>query len=102
MPTEIPQLDNIFVQAVSEDLRKKLIRHLGQEPATTIDENTQRFNDLVLLAIDAEEELRTVTNIAKRATFRQTCPYGPRGTQQYSQRAVPRTFMTTTSGSPDL
>jgi hypothetical protein len=77
MPTEIPQLDNIFVQSVSEDLRKKLIRHLGQEPATTIDENIQHFNDLVLSAMDAEEELRTVTNIAERAAFHQTRPYGP-------------------------
>jgi hypothetical protein len=77
MPTEIPQLDNIFVQAVSEDLRKKLIRHLGLAPAETSNEHIHYFNNLLLLAIDVEEELRTMTNIAERAAFFQTCPYGP-------------------------
>ena len=77
LPTEIPQLDNMFVQAVGEDLRKKLLRHLPALPAMTIDENVQRLNDIVLMAIEKEDELKTVMNIAERAAFRGQRPYRP-------------------------
>jgi hypothetical protein len=43
---EIPQLDNRFVQAVSDDLKKKLVRRIEVVPAYTIDENIQQFNDM--------------------------------------------------------
>jgi hypothetical protein len=60
--TELPELDNIFVQAISEDLRKRLVRHLDHPPSTTIDANLQSFNDIIELAIQEEAELETVTN----------------------------------------
>ena len=92
-PQEIPELESVFVQAVSEDLRKKLVRHLHATASTTIDENLQRFNTLVQRAVEAEDELKTLTNIAERAAFRQQKPYGTRSTQQPNQKG-PRTFLT--------
>jgi hypothetical protein len=53
-PADIPQLDQLFAQAVSEDLRKKLLSHLQALPTTTNNENVQRFSDLVQHAIEAE------------------------------------------------
>ena len=59
----------MFVQAVGKDLQKRLLRHLIAAPALAIDENEQQFSDTILLAIEKEDELKTVTNIAERAAF---------------------------------
>lgn len=91
-PTEIPQLDQLFVQAVSEDLKDKLLQHLLPNPTTTNDENLHRFNQIVLRAITAEKELKTVTTIAERAAFRQTRS-SARGGYQVAQRTGPKTFL---------
>jgi hypothetical protein len=72
-PTEIPQLDQLFVQVVSKDLRTKLLSHLQQGLTTSNEDNIHRFNRTVMLAIDAERELKTVTTIAERVVqHRQT------------------------------
>jgi hypothetical protein len=98
-PTELPELDNIFVQAISEDLRKRLVRHLDHPPSTTIDANLQSFNDIIELAIQEEAELKTVTNIAERAAHRASRPYGNRGNP--IQPRAPRTFLTTHGGEQE-
>ena len=89
-PADIPQLDQLFVQAVSKDLRKKLLTHLRPHPTTTNNENVQRFSNLVQHAIAAENDLTTITNIAARAAHRQAKPYA--GRQQTPQNRGPRTF----------
>ena len=89
-PADIPQLDQLFVQAVSEDLRKKLLTHLQAHPTTTNNANVQRFSDLVQHAIEAENDLTTITNIAARAAHRQAKPYV--GRQPTQQNRGPRTF----------
>jgi hypothetical protein len=38
--------------------------NIGAAPAATIDANIQRFNNLVALAVIAEDELKMVTSIA--------------------------------------
>ncbi len=87
-------MDNAFVQAVGDDLKKKLIRHLLPLAAATIDEKMQRFNNIVTLAIEKEDELKTVTNIVERAAFRGTRPCVPRGAAQHNPRTSgPRTFL---------
>jgi hypothetical protein len=64
LPAEIPQLDQLFVKAVSEDLRKKLLSHLHLQPSTTTNNaNTQQFSEMTQTAIDAENELQTISNI---------------------------------------
>ena len=78
------------MQAVSEDLRKKLLTHLQALPTTTNNANVQRFSDLVQHAIEAEIELTTITNIASRAAHRQAKPYASR--QPTQQSRGPRTF----------
>jgi hypothetical protein len=89
-PADIPQLDRLFVQAVSEDLRIKLLSHLQPNPSTTNHANVQRLTDLVQHAIEAEKDLQTITNIADRAAHRSARPYNSRQTTQ--QRPGPRTF----------
>jgi hypothetical protein len=94
LPTEIPQLDNVFVQAASEDLRKKL---LIAAPLITIYENIQRFTDIITLVIKKEEELKMAMNIIAERAVHRSRPYGGRGTPQCNPRAGPRTFLTGTS-----
>ena len=93
-PAEIPQLDQLFVQAVSEDLRKKLLVHLHPLPTTTNHANIQRFTAMIQHAIDAENELQTITNIADRAAHRNSKPYAAR---QNTQQRQPHTFFSGTS-----
>lgn len=50
---------------VGKDRRKKLLRHLITAPALTIDDKVQQFSNIVLLAIEEEDELKNVTNIAE-------------------------------------
>ena len=71
--------------------RKKLLRHLILAPALTIDENVQCFSDIVLLAIEKEDELKTVTNIAERAAFRGERGAAPRG--RFKQQRGARIFL---------
>jgi hypothetical protein len=52
-PAEIPQLDQLFAQAVSEDLRKKLLVYLHPLPTTTNHANMHRFTAMTQHAIDA-------------------------------------------------
>jgi hypothetical protein len=91
-PSEIPQLDNVFTQAVGEDLCKKLLRHSITTPAAAVDKNLQSFSNIALMAIEQEDELKTVTNIAERAAFRA----GGQQTQRNSQ------FTTKTEWVPEL
>ena len=88
-PAEIPQLDQLLVQAVSEDLRKKLLIHLQPLPTTTNHANMQRFSTMVQHAIDAENELQTITNIADRAAHRNAKPHAAR---QNTNQRQPHTF----------
>ena len=63
-----------YVRTSSRRRPKKeiVLRHLIPVPALTKDENVQCFSDIiVLLAIEKEDELKTVTNIAERAAFRE-------------------------------
>ena len=70
LPTEILQLDNMHVvQAVGEDLRKKLLRHLITTQALTIGKNVQQFSAIILLAIEKEDELKTIMNIVEGTAF---------------------------------
>jgi hypothetical protein len=98
-PADIPQLDQLFAQAVSEDLRKKLLSHLQALPTTTNNENVQRFSDLVQHAIEAENELTTITNIASRAAHRESKPHA--GRQQTQQNRGPRTFFNAGEQEPN-
>jgi hypothetical protein len=50
-PAEIPQLDQLFVQSVSEDLRKKLLSHLHPQPTTTNNANRQQFLEMMQTAV---------------------------------------------------
>ena len=82
MLTKIPQLDNTFVQAVGKDLRKKFLRHLITAPALTIDENVQpfsAFSNIVLLATEKEDKLKTVTNFVEQVAFRRQRGTATRG-----------------------
>ena len=70
LPTEIPQLDNMHVvQAVGEDLRNKLLMHLITTQALTIGKNVQQFSAIILLAIEKEDELKTIMNIVEGTAF---------------------------------
>jgi hypothetical protein len=59
----------------------------------TIDANSQRFNDMVDLAMDEEAELKTVISIAERAAHRASRPCGNCGTP--NQPRAPRSFLAT-------
>jgi hypothetical protein len=88
----MPQIDDTFVQAVSKDLKKKLIRHIGVLPANAIDKNLQQFNNMVQFAIDADVKLTTVTNVAHGAALQTTCPHGGKGNVN-PPTSQARTFM---------
>ena len=47
LPAKIPQLDNMFVQALcAEDIRKKPLQHLVTALTLMVNKNVQRFNDI--------------------------------------------------------
>jgi hypothetical protein len=46
-PAEIPQLDQLSVQAVGQELRKKLLSFLHPLPTTSNDANLQRFSEMI-------------------------------------------------------
>jgi hypothetical protein len=71
-PTEIPQLDQLLIQAVSEGLRTKLLSHLQPRLMTSNESNIHRFNQIVMLVTDVERELKTVTTIVERVAHLQT------------------------------
>jgi hypothetical protein len=89
-PAEIPELDQLFIQAVSEDLRKKLLSDLHPLQTTSNNENLQRFSVMIQKAIKAEQELQTITNIADRAVHRSSKACAGREATQ--QRPGPHTF----------
>jgi hypothetical protein len=74
-PADVLQLDQLFVQAVSEGLQTKLLAHSQVQPTTANDANVQRFSDLIQHAIEAKKELMTITNIASGAAHRQSKPH---------------------------
>jgi hypothetical protein len=92
LPTKAPQLNNALVQAVSKDLKKKLIQHIAVLPANTIDKSLQRFNNMVQFAVDAEDELKTATDVTHGAAFQTTRPCGGKGNAT-PPRSQARTFM---------
>jgi hypothetical protein len=58
----------------------------------TVEVNLQRFSNIITLAITAEKDLKTITNIAERAAFWSNRTERG-GLQQYNPRVPPRTFM---------
>jgi hypothetical protein len=77
------------MQAVSEDLRKRLLSRATPLPAASNDANARRFTDMTQHAIEAENDLKTITNVAEKAAHRQTRPCNIR--QNTSSQRGPRT-----------
>jgi hypothetical protein len=74
--TDLPELETRFAQALSEDLRTKLIRHLHLLPSQKIDRNLRRLNSVLEHVINAKKELKLTMNAAERALHgagRTTC-----------------------------
>jgi hypothetical protein len=88
---EIPQSDQLFVQAVSEDLSKKLSSYLHPLLTASNDENIQRFSEMMQNAIMAENELQTIANVADPAVHRSSKPHA--GRQAAQQRPGPHALM---------
>jgi hypothetical protein len=57
-PAEMPQLDDMFVQAIGPELRKKIIQCLPPHPATTVGE-MKTYNDSTT---SSSEQSKTKTN----------------------------------------
>jgi hypothetical protein len=89
-PAEIPKLDQLFVQAVGADLRKKLLSFLHPLPAASNNANLQRFSEMTQNAIKAEQELQTITDVADQAAHRSSKPCA--GRQATQPRPGPHTF----------
>jgi hypothetical protein len=89
-PADVPQLDQLLIQAVSEDLRKRLLSRVIPLPTTSNSANVQRFTNMMQHAIEAENDLKTITNIAEKAAHRQTRPCNIR--QNTNSQRGPQTF----------
>ena len=102
-PADILQLDQLFLQAVSKDLRKKLLTHFHPLPATTNNENVQRFSDLLVQhANEAENELTTMTNIASRAAQHRQAKPCTMVASQLNRVVVPEPSSTASNKSPTM
>jgi hypothetical protein len=89
---ELPDLENSFYRALSNDLQTRVIDHIHPAAATTLIQNIARFNEFVSLCLQEETALKTITGVAERAVLRQT-----RNAYQHRTPVPrgPRTFITT-------
>jgi hypothetical protein len=67
-PTDLPDLCQLFYQATTKDLQNKTVRLLPGGNPTNFNHNLARLNEFVLDVLRQERDLRSLINIARRAT----------------------------------
>jgi hypothetical protein len=67
---KIPNLQRTYYQALSDELKKKLVVFLTPAPPATFNQNLARFQEFVVEARKAEQKLQTISSFASRAVER--------------------------------